>query len=79
VNKVNVREARRRLSELIAAAERGEAVIITRRGREVARLDPVHPGRRVALPDLDEFRSSIRVKGAPLSRIVTEERGKARY
>ena len=71
---VGVREARRRLGELVDAAERGESVIITRRGRQVARLGPVAPegGRR--LPDLSEFRARIRVQGKPLSETVAELR-----
>ena len=36
-----LREAKARLSELIAAAEKGEKVVITRRGRPVVELTPV--------------------------------------
>jgi prevent-host-death family protein len=35
---VNMHEAKRRLSELVTAAERGEDVVIARNGRPVARL-----------------------------------------
>lgn len=38
---VNVQEAKTRLSQLLAAAERGEDVVIARGGRPVARLVPV--------------------------------------
>ena len=61
---VGVREARARLAELVARAERGETVVITRSGREVARLGPParreqrRPGRMKgrmwAAPDWDE-------------------------
>ncbi len=76
---VSIREARKRLSELVAAAERGESVTITRRGRKVARLGPVAPegGRR--LPDLSEFRASIRVRGKPLSETVIALRDEERF
>jgi prevent-host-death family protein len=37
---VSVFDARNRLSELIEAAERGEEVIVTKRGRPVVRLTP---------------------------------------
>ena len=37
---VGVREMRVRLAELVGRAERGETVVITRSGREVARLGP---------------------------------------
>ncbi len=38
---VNVQEAKTRLSQLLAAAERGEEVVIARGGRPMARLVPV--------------------------------------
>lgn len=37
---VGIREARARLAELVDRVERGETVVITRSGREVARLGP---------------------------------------
>jgi prevent-host-death family protein len=61
---VGIREARGRLAELVDRAERGEIVVITRSGREVARLGPPlrheqrRPGRMKgrmwAAPDWDE-------------------------
>lgn len=61
---VGIREARRRLAELVSRAEQGETVVITRGGREVARLGPPlwreqrRPGRMKgkmwAAPDWDE-------------------------
>lgn len=44
--KVSVFDARNRFSELIDAAERGEEVIVTRRGRPVVRLTPVNEVER---------------------------------
>lgn len=38
---VNIGEAKTRLSELIAAAKRGEDVIIAKAGLPVARLEPI--------------------------------------
>ena len=38
---VNVQEAKTTLSQLLAAAERGEEVVIARGGRPVVRLVPV--------------------------------------
>ena len=45
--RVGVFEAKTRLSELLERAERGEEIVITRRGQPVARLAPVtqRPGR----------------------------------
>jgi len=38
---VNMHDAKTRLSELVAAAERGEEVLIARHGRPAVRLVPV--------------------------------------
>jgi len=79
VKTVGVREARRRLGELVDAAERGESVIITRWGREVARLGPVAPQGERRLPDLSEFRQRIQVRGEPLSKTVAALRERERF
>ncbi len=76
---INLKEARRRLSELVDAVERGESVVITRRGREVAQLVPSGPAAAAGLPDLTAFRSSIEVKGKGLSRVVMAMRAEERY
>ena len=76
---VNLKEARRRLGQLVDAAERGESVVITRRGREVVRLVSAKRTRRQVLPDLSDFRRSIRIKGASLSATVIAMRREGRY
>ena len=48
---VNLTEARARLSELIAAAERGEDVVICRRGRPAVRLVSIDALPIDALPN----------------------------
>jgi prevent-host-death family protein len=48
-------EAKNRLSELLDRAERGEEVIITRRGKPVAKLVPVTPH-----PDREQAREAVR-------------------
>ena len=72
--RVNVREARTQLKELLDRAEAGEEVVIVRRGREVVRLMPVTPPKRELLPSLAEFRQGIEVTGPPLSQVVLELR-----
>jgi len=79
MNRVNMREARQRLSSIVKAAERGQSVVITRRGRQVARIGPVGPVKGKPLPDLSEFRASVKVKGKPLSAAVVAARREARY
>ena len=48
--KVNVLEAKNRLSQLIRAAQAGEEVIIANRGEPVVRLVPVHKDAEEQLP-----------------------------
>ena len=79
MDKVNIREARRRLSVIVDAAEQGESTVITRRGRQVARVEPVRAGKGRPLPDLSDFRSSIKLTGRALSKVVTDRRKAAKY
>ena len=76
---VNLKEARRRLGDLVKAAEQGESTLITRRGRKVARVVPVEKSPRKGLPDLAALRASITVKGKPLSETVCAMRQEQRY
>ena len=76
---VSIREAREHLSDLVAAAERGEAVTITRRGKKVARLVPLAAKKSRGLPDLSEFRASIKVKGRSLTDELLAMRREERY
>jgi prevent-host-death family protein len=75
---VNLKEARRRLTALVDAAEHGESTVITRRGRRVARLVPAAPPRSEPLPDLTEFRSSIRRRGNTLTQALLASRREER-
>ena len=74
----NAREARRRFSELLDRAERGEEVVIERRGRSPVRLVAGADAPRPGLPDLSAFRDSIEIEGS-LSDAVIEDRDSARY
>ena len=76
---INLKEARKRLSALVNAAERGETTVITRRGKRVARLAPPREAKRKAFPDLTEFRNSIKLKGKPMSETVIQMRRGERF
>ena len=76
---ISLKEARKRLGKLVEAAERGESVVITRRGRRVARLVPDDKKVRRGPSDLAAFRASIRVKGKSLSQTVIDMRKRERY
>lgn len=79
MNTVNMSEARRRLSDLVDSAERGQSVVITRRGRAVARIVPAQREARKPLPEMGDFRASLKVKGKSLSDTVVEMRAEERY
>ncbi|MBI4607618.1 MAG: type II toxin-antitoxin system prevent-host-death family antitoxin [Candidatus Rokubacteria bacterium] len=69
-----IREARQNLSALIEEVRRGREVLLTDRGRPVARLVP--PPRTSARPFSSHrrFRAGIRLQGPPLSQTVADER-----
>jgi prevent-host-death family protein len=76
---VNLKEARRRLGDLVRAAERGESTAITRRGRRVARIVSARDDIDFEeLPDLTDFRQSISLAGEPMSQTVIDMRREER-
>ncbi len=75
---VNAKDAKNQISSLLDHIQKGEEIVIVRRGKKVARLAPVS-GTENRLPDLTRFRVSIKVKGGPLSRDVIEGRSMERY
>ena len=58
VSTINVAEAKTHLSELLDRVEAGEEVVITRRGKAIARLSSVLPAREPLVP-LADLRSSL--------------------
>lgn len=74
---VNVKEARSNLSSLLDRVERGEEILIKRRGKKIARL--VSCENNKLLPSLQNFRVSIKSTGDPLSKIVTDLRNEERF
>lgn len=75
---IGTKELRNRLSEILDRVARGERVRIVRRGKPAAELRPLKTLAR-GLPDLSAFRAGIKVRGKATSRLVIEERRKARY
>jgi prevent-host-death family protein len=74
VRTAGVREARQNLSALLDEIKKGREVIITERGRPVAKLVPVDRPRRRGVPDLAWFRRTMPVLSPPLSGTVAEDR-----
>ncbi|MGH9334837.1 MAG: type II toxin-antitoxin system Phd/YefM family antitoxin, partial [Vicinamibacteria bacterium] len=66
------REARQALSRLLDDVQKGREVVITDRGRPVARLVPFQPGR--PFPDLKKVRLKAQEILPPLSRAVLDDR-----
>jgi prevent-host-death family protein len=78
MTEVSVKDARDNFRAWLDRAEAGEEIVITRRGKEVARLVP--PRREPKrFPDLTEFRKSIELRGEPLSETVMRLRRESRY
>jgi len=74
MRKAGVREARQNLSALLDEVKKGREIIITERGKPVARLAPLPKNRARGFPDLSEFRKSMPVLDPPLSQTIMEER-----
>lgn len=67
-----VREARQDLTNLLDDVRKGREVVITDRGRPVARLVPVKSRKR--FPDLSSVRRKMPPLDAPLSQAVIDDR-----
>lgn len=69
-----VREARQNLSALLDEVKKGREIVITERGRAVAKLVPADRPRGKGVPDLAAFRRKMPVLDPPLSTTIDEER-----
>jgi prevent-host-death family protein len=67
-----VRQARQEFTSLLADVRKGREVIITERGRPVARLVPMKPRR--PFPDLRTLRRKLQGSNPRLSQAVIEDR-----
>lgn len=69
-----IREARQNLSLLLDEVRKGREVLITERGRPVAKLVPPDRPRGKGVPNLAAFRRKMPVLDPPLSASVTQDR-----
>jgi prevent-host-death family protein len=74
VRTAGVREARQNLSALLDEVKKGREVVITERGRPVAKLVPPDRPRGRGVPNLAAFRRTMPVLDPLLSTTVAEER-----
>lgn len=79
MKKAGIREARQNLSVLIDEVKKGYEIVITERGKPVARLVPVERRSRCPFPDLTEFRKSLPKLDPPLSETIIREREESSY
>jgi prevent-host-death family protein len=80
VTAVSMTEARTHLSRLLRRAEAGETVIISRRGKEVARLLPPEPARRpIDLEMLRELTEGMPMSDVPAGEFIRQMRDSDRY
>ncbi len=70
-----IREAQHHLSKLMLDVERGEEIILTRRGKQVARISPIEVDRKVAFPDFSELRKQLGTDRINGTNEVIDQRG----
>jgi prevent-host-death family protein len=75
MKKAGIREARQNLSALIEDVKKGREILITDRGRPVARLVAPPKPAAAPFPDLSRFRRTMPVLTPPLSGSIIEDRG----
>jgi len=69
-----VREARQNLSALLDEVKKGREIVITERGRPVAKLVPPDRPRGKGVPNLAAFRRRMPLLDPPLSATIEEDR-----
>ena len=74
MKRTGIREARQNLSVLLEEVKKGREILITERGRPVARLAPLRAGKGKGLPDLSAIRRAMPALSAPLSAAIAENR-----
>ena len=80
MNFVNLADAKAHLSELVAQAETGEPVCITRRGKPVARLTAVETRHRpIALATLRALTETMPKQAETAGDFVRQMRDESRY
>jgi len=77
MKQVGVYEAKTQLPRLLDEVEQGETITITRYGRPIARIVPLHGERRTvkeAIEAIREFRKGHRLDGITIRELINEGR-----
>ncbi len=75
---INVEETDVSLVSLLDKVVQDNEIIIKRHGKKIARLIS-EERKNESLPSLADFRSSVQIKGKPLSQTLAELRDEERY
>jgi prevent-host-death family protein len=72
-------DAKNKLAQLLDLAEKGEEIIITRHGKQVARLLPIakpfdREAARQAVEEIKEMRKGLRLDDATIKELINEGR-----
>ena len=70
---ISLADAKARLSELIARAEAGEEIVVTRHGQPVARITAVRPPKQ-AIPSMAAFRATMPRMRTSSARLIGQLR-----
>jgi prevent-host-death family protein len=73
--RAGIREARQNISELLEAVRKGREILITDRGKPVARLVPAWPSKAQSFPGREAFRRSMPALRRTLSSAIIKDRG----
>jgi prevent-host-death family protein len=79
VREIGSFEARNKWSELLGEVERGAEIVITRRGKAVAKLVPAEPGfdrekAKRAVAGLLKASKGVRLRGLKIKDLINEGR-----
>ncbi|MBF0231987.1 MAG: type II toxin-antitoxin system Phd/YefM family antitoxin [Desulfamplus sp.] len=75
---ISTKEARGKFSSILDDVESGKEIIITRRGKKVARITSIDESP-IPLNGLKNFRKDINGNGESLSQTVIRQREEERY
>jgi len=79
MKKIGAFDAKNKLAHLLDLAEKGEEIIITRHGKQVARLLPMakafdREAARQAVEELKKMRKGLRLDDATIKELINEGR-----
>lgn len=67
-----VGEVQKHLARILKEIMAGQEILVTKRGKPVAKLIPLGPGETIEWPDF--YQEALEVRGKPLSEIIMEQR-----